>query len=96
LSGWRNLEILSTYTAPTPARRIQEVVDWVGLGGTDRRGQGEMNYSHGIGPRLALGQALLPQPELLILDEPGGRTAWTPKAFTKCARPSSACIANWA
>src|SRR5580692_7013461 len=33
LSGWRNLEILSHYTAPTPPKRIQEVIDWVGLGG---------------------------------------------------------------
>jgi ABC-2 type transport system ATP-binding protein len=69
LSGWRNLEILSFYTAPTPARRIQEVVDWVGLGG--RIKDKVKTYSHGMRARLALGQALLPQPELLILDEPG-------------------------
>src|SRR5438046_5135578 len=31
LSGWRNLEILSHYTAPTPHQRIAEVIDWVGL-----------------------------------------------------------------
>jgi ABC-2 type transport system ATP-binding protein len=69
LSGWRNLEILSHYTMPTPARRIQEVVDWVGLGG---RIKDKVNtYSHGMRARLALGQALLPRPELLILDEPG-------------------------
>ena len=35
LSGWRNLEILSSYTAPTPARRIQEVIEWVGLTGRE-------------------------------------------------------------
>src|ERR1700722_12362682 len=29
LSGWRNLEILSHYTARTPASRIREVIDWV-------------------------------------------------------------------
>src|SRR5689334_22581803 len=29
LSGWRNLEILSSYTAPTSRRRIQEVIEWV-------------------------------------------------------------------
>jgi ABC-2 type transport system ATP-binding protein len=69
LSGWRNLEILSSYTAPTPLRRIQEVVDWVGLGG--RIKDKVKTYSHGMRARLALGQALLPQPELLILDEPG-------------------------
>jgi ABC-2 type transport system ATP-binding protein len=69
LSGWRNLEILSHYTMPTPTRRIQEVVDWVGLGG---RIMDKVNtYSHGMRARLALGQALLPRPELLILDEPG-------------------------
>jgi ABC-2 type transport system ATP-binding protein len=69
LSGWRNLEILSTYTAPTPARRIQEVADWVGLSG--RIKDKVKTYSHGMRARLALAQALLPQPALLILDEPG-------------------------
>jgi len=69
LSGWRNLEILSTYTAPTPARRIQEVADWVGLSGRIR--DKVKTYSHGMRARLALAQALLPQPALLILDEPG-------------------------
>ena len=69
LSGWRNLEILCHYTAPTPARRIREVVDWVGL--TGREKSKVRTYSHGMRARLALAQALLPQPELLILDEPG-------------------------
>ena len=69
LSGWRNLEILSHYTAPTPAGRIREVVEWVGL--TGRETSKVKTYSHGMRARLALAQALLPQPELLILDEPG-------------------------
>ena len=69
LSGWRNLEILSHYSAPTPAERIREVVDWVGL--TGREQSKVKTYSHGMRARLALAQALLPQPELLILDEPG-------------------------
>lgn len=69
LSGRRNLEILSGYTADTSANRIREVVDWVGL--TGREGSKVRTYSHGMRARLAIAQALLPQPELLILDEPG-------------------------
>lgn len=68
LSGWRNLEILSHYTARTSKQRIREVVDWVGL--TGREKSAVRTYSHGMRARLALAQALLPQPELLILDEP--------------------------
>jgi ABC-2 type transport system ATP-binding protein len=68
LSGWRNLEILSTYTAPTSKARIREVIEWVGL--TGREQSKVRTYSHGMRSRLALAQALLPKPELLILDEP--------------------------
>ena len=68
LSGWRNLEILAGYTAPTPPERIREVVAWVGLNG--REHTKVRTYSHGMRARLALAQALLPGPELLILDEP--------------------------
>ena len=69
LSGWRNLKILSHFTGPTPDARIREVVDWVGLTGRDR--SKVKTYSHGMRARLALAQALLPGPALLILDEPG-------------------------
>ncbi len=68
LSGWRNLEILSQYTAPTPPQRLREIIDWVGL--TGREQSKVKTYSHGMRTRLALAQALLPNPELLILDEP--------------------------
>jgi ABC-2 type transport system ATP-binding protein len=68
LSGARNLEILSTYTAPTSPARIREVIEWVGL--TGREQSKVRTYSHGMRSRLALAQALLPKPELLILDEP--------------------------
>jgi ABC-2 type transport system ATP-binding protein len=69
LSGQTNLEILSQYSAPTPPARIREVVEWVGL--TQRIGSKVRTYSHGMRARLAIAQALLPRPELLIFDEPG-------------------------
>ncbi len=68
LSGWRNLEIFTQYTAVAPPDRLREVVEWVGLSG--RIHSRVRTYSHGMRARLALAQALLPDPELLILDEP--------------------------
>jgi ABC-2 type transport system ATP-binding protein len=68
LTGWRNLQILSSYTAPTPKARLAEIVRWVGLEG--REHTKVRTYSHGMRARLALAQALLPNPKLLILDEP--------------------------
>ena len=68
LSARRNLEILSAYTTPTPRKRIDEIIAWVGLKG--RENSNVRTYSHGMRARLALAQALLPYPKLLILDEP--------------------------
>jgi ABC-2 type transport system ATP-binding protein len=58
LSGTHNLEILSTYTAPTSKARIREVIDWVGL--TGREQSKVRTYSHGMRSRLALAQACCP------------------------------------
>ena len=69
LCGWRNLEILSSYTAYTTPERIRQVIEWVGLSGREQ--SLVRTYSHGMRARLAIAQALLPNPELLILDEPG-------------------------
>jgi ABC-2 type transport system ATP-binding protein len=68
LTGWVNLQILASYSAPVSAKRLRDVIAWVGL--TGREHSKVRTYSHGMRSRLALAQALLPQPELLILDEP--------------------------
>ena len=91
LSGWRNLEILSHYTAPTSKERIREVVDWVGL--TGREQSPVKTYSHGMRARLALAQALLPQP---ASSPPSHRRpSSTRKASRRCDKLLCACIGNW-
>lgn len=68
LSGWENLRILSTYSGPFNERATREVVARVGLMKAIKNKVG--TYSHGMRQRLALAQALLPEPKVLLLDEP--------------------------
>ncbi|MEM7602174.1 MAG: ABC transporter ATP-binding protein, partial [Verrucomicrobiota bacterium] len=68
LSGWHNLKVFTAYSGGVSEEVMRETVGWVGL--EKRIGDRVSKYSHGMRQRLALAQALLPRPELLILDEP--------------------------
>ena len=67
LSGWENLKILMSYSSGFDAKSAREVIEQVGL--TKRVHSKVRTYSHGMRQRLALAQALLPSPEVLLLDE---------------------------
>jgi len=68
LSGWENLRILMSYSDGFDAAAALKVVERVGL--SKRIHSKVRTYSHGMRQRLALAQALLPEPEVLLLDEP--------------------------
>jgi ABC-type multidrug transport system ATPase subunit len=68
LTGRHNLRMLASLTGPCKPARIDEVLERVGL--RDRADDKVRVYSHGMRQRLAIAAALLPAPELVILDEP--------------------------
>jgi ABC-2 type transport system ATP-binding protein len=69
LSGRDNLIAAGGYTGGVPASRVNEVLEIVGL--SERGKDRYSTYSLGMRQRLGVGAALLTNPELLILDEPG-------------------------
>lgn len=68
LSGWENLRLLMGYSGGFDPAAARATVEMVGL--SDRIRSKVRTYSHGMRQRLALAQALLPEPEVMLLDEP--------------------------
>jgi ABC-2 type transport system ATP-binding protein len=67
LTGRQNLRLLARLGGFDPSR-VDAVVDTVGL--TTRGNDPYHTYSLGMKQRLGIAAALLPQPDLLVLDEP--------------------------
>lgn len=68
LSGLKNLELLASIQNKIDKKTIKNTIERVGLNPHDKKSF--RKYSLGMKQKLALAQALMEQPNLLVLDEP--------------------------
>ncbi|MEP7158025.1 MAG: ATP-binding cassette domain-containing protein [Chloroflexota bacterium] len=68
MSGYENLLVLGAAGPPTDPKRIDQVLDYVGMSG--RAKSAVQTYSLGMKQRLGIAAAMLSDPDLLLLDEP--------------------------
>ena len=68
MSGYANLKLLASLNGKINRQRIKEVLKEVGLGKNMHKKVGK--YSLGMRQRLGIAQAIMEDPDVMILDEP--------------------------